>query len=196
MKCKSLSIAALVIIFLLSVTSAHAQFHTVTTTSPSKQALSPKRQPQAGTPVKKRQEQTSRTVSAAFPLSHIEVTSPYGTRRDPFTKKKVRHNGLDLKACYEPAFAMLPGEVIRTGGDSRSGRYVTLRHGSLTVSYCHLSTIVVRPGMSVRPGTVIGLTGNTGRSTGPHLHLTLKKDGQVINQSVLLNIIRGTVCPR
>ena len=65
------------------------------------------------------------------------------------------------------------------------GNYVTLRHGNYHVSYCHLSSIIVRKGESVFPGIIVGVTGNTGRSTGSHLHLTCKKDGKSINPAIL-----------
>ena len=72
---------------------------------------------------------------------------------------------------------MMHGEVIKVGKDKRSGLYVTLRHGDFTVSYCHLSQTLVTKGTHVRPGIIIALTGNSGRSTGPHLHLELKYAG-------------------
>ena len=84
---------------------------------------------------------------------------------------------------------MMYGEVIRVGKDKRSGLYVTLRHGNFTISYCHLSKVTVNKGTCVRPGTSIALTGNSGRSTGPHLHLTLKKDGKTINPAILFEEI-------
>lgn len=143
-------------------------------------------------PTKKEVEQTDRLPAFVSPLRHISVTSPFGRRTDPFTKKKTQHNGLDLKAYYEPAYAMMYGEVIRVGKDKRSGLYVTLRHGNFTVSYCHLSKVTVNKGTYVRPGTIIAITGNSGRSTGPHLHLTLKKDGKTINPAILLNLIKQT----
>ena len=87
---------------------------------------------------------------------------------------------------------MMHGEVIKVGRNKRSGLYVTLRHGDFTVSYCHLSQPLVTQGSHVRPGTIIALTGNSGRSTGPHLHLTLKKDGKKINPAILLNLIKQT----
>lgn len=135
-------------------------------------------------------EQTDRLPAIVSPLRHIVVTSPYGLRTDPFTKKKVRHNGLDLKAYYEPAYAMMYGEVINVDRDKRSGLYVTLRHGDFTISYCHLSRVAVTKGTHVRPGTIIALTGNTGRSTAPHLHLTLKKDGKNINPVILIGLVK------
>ena len=69
---------------------------------------------------------------------------------------------------------------------------VTIRHGSITLSYCHLSQSLVTKGTHVRPGTPIAITGNSGsRSTGPHLHLTLKdtKKGRAIDPSILLRLI-------
>lgn len=120
-----------------------------------------------------------------YPLKSIKVTSPYGYRRDPFTGKLSWHNGLDLRAKNEPAYAMMDGIVEKVGYDNRSGNYVTLRHGNYHVSYCHLSSIIVRKGESVFPGIIVGVTGNTGRSTGSHLHLTCKKDGKSINPAIL-----------
>lgn len=123
--------------------------------------------------------------SIAYPLKSIKITSPYGYRRDPFTGKLSWHNGLDLRAKNEPAYAMMDGIVVKVGYDNRSGNYVTLRHGNFYISYCHLSSIIVRKGESVFPGIIVGVTGNTGRSTGSHLHLTCKKDGKSINPAFL-----------
>lgn len=147
----------------------------------------------AFTQIQNQTEQTDRLPALVSPLRHISVTSPFGYRRDPFTKRKALHNGLDLKANYEPAYAMMHGEVIKVGNDKRSGLYVTLRHGDFTVSYCHLSQTLVTKGTHVHPGTVIALTGNSGRSTGPHLHLTLKKDGKNINPAILLSVLEDRI---
>ena len=127
--------------------------------------------------------------SITYPLKSIKVTSPYGYRRDPFTGKLSWHNGLDLRAKNEPAYAMMDGIVEKVGYDNRSGYYVTLRHGKFYISYCHLSSIIVRKGEYVYPGIIVGVTGNTGRSTGSHLHLTCKKDGKSFNPTILLNLI-------
>lgn len=133
----------------------------------------------------KQKQWTSSYPSITYPLKSIKVTSPYGYRRDPFTGKLSWHNGLDLRAKNEPAYAMMDGIVAKVGYDNRSGNYVTLRHGNYHVSYCHLSSIIVRKGESVFPGIIVGVTGNTGRSTGSHLHLTCKKDGKSINPAIL-----------
>jgi murein DD-endopeptidase MepM/ murein hydrolase activator NlpD len=88
--------------------------------------------------------------------------------------------------------AMLPGEVEKTGNDSRAGKYVVLRHGNIRVSYCHLSKILVAQGRNVLAGDVIGVTGSTGRSSGEHLHLVTKQNGRVFNPTIMLDFIRET----
>ena len=133
----------------------------------------------------KQKQWTSSYPSITYPLKSIKVTSPYGYRRDPFTGKLSWHNGLDLRAKNEPAYAMMDGIVEKVGYDNRSGNYVTLKHGNFYISYCHLSSIIVRKGESVFPGIIVGVTGNTGRSTGYHLHLTCKKDGKSFNPAIL-----------
>ena len=133
----------------------------------------------------KQKQWISSYPSITYPLKSIKVTSPYGYRRDPFTGKLSWHNGLDLRAKNEPAYAMMDGIVEKIGYDNRSGNYVTLRHGNFYISYCHLSSIIVRKGEYVYPGIIVGVTGNTGRSTGSHLHLTCKKDGKSINPAIL-----------
>jgi len=137
----------------------------------------------------KQKQWTSSYPSITYPLKSIKVTSPYGYRRDPFTGKLSWHNGLDLRAKNEPAYAMMDGIVENVGYDNRSGNYVTLRHGNFYISYCHLSSVIVRKGESVYPGIIVGVTGNTGRSTGSHLHLTCKKDGKSFNPTILFSAI-------
>ena len=123
---------------------------------------------------KNKKEQVARYLSVCYPLSHIKINSPYGYRKDPFTGKRKFHNGIDLYARSAKVFAMMKGKVLRVGQDKVSGKYVTLQHGNFTVSYCHLSQIFVSQGKIVLPGDVVGITGNTGRSTGEHLHITCK----------------------
>ena len=136
----------------------------------------------------KQKQWTSSYPSITYPLKSIKVTSPYGYRRDPFTGKLSWHNGLDLRAKNEPAYAMMDGIVEKVGYDNRSGNYVTLQHGKFYISYCHLSSIIVRKGESVYPGIIVGVTGNTGRCTGSHLHLTCKKDGKSFNPAILFEV--------
>lgn len=131
-------------------------------------------------------------LSVSYPLKEIHVTSPFGIRTDPFTKKRKRHNGLDLRADRCETYAMMHGIVVKVGHDKVSGKYVTVRHGDFSVSYCHLSECLVKNGDCVRPGDVVGISGNTGRSTGPHLHLTVRMGRRHINPVVLLQFIDET----
>lgn len=131
-----------------------------------------------------------RYLSVSYPLKDIYVTSSYGSRRDPFTGGRAFHSGLDLRAHYEDVYSMFDGVVDTVSCDSRSGIYVRLRHGEYVVSYCHLSKTFVKPGDIVIAGDVVGKSGNSGRSKGAHLHITVRYKGELINPSVLLVYIR------
>ena len=196
-------IVALWVISCLAVSSAKAQFNTVSDNAcrykvkKVEEMFLPPANNQVGSifvnlpqqetdSVDNKQKQwISSYPSITYPLKSIKVTSPYGYRRDPITGKQSWHNGLDLRAKNEPAYAMMDGIVEKVGYDNRSGNYVILRHGNFHISYCHLASIIVRKGESVFPGIIVGVTGNTGRSTGSHLHLTCKKDGKSINPAIL-----------
>lgn len=128
----------------------------------------------------------------SYPLNKMVVNSPYGWRRDPFTGKQKLHNGIDFHARNNEVYAMMEGEVTKVGYDSRSGNYVTIRHGNYTVSYCHLSKVLVRKNTIIKPGETVAITGNTGRSTGPHLHLSVKYKDKHINPNILLDFIKET----
>ena len=191
----------------LAVSSAKAQFNTVSNNvcrykvrKVEEKFLLPANQPVDSIQANLLQQETdsvdskqkqwiSSYSSITYPLKSIKVTSPYGYRRDPITGKQSWHNGLDLRAKNEPAYSMMEGIVEKIGYNSRSGNYVTLKHGNYHVSYCHLSSVIVGKGERVFSGTIVGVTGNTGRSTGCHLHLTCKKDGESFNPTILLNLI-------
>ena len=138
---------------------------------------------------KNKKEQIARYLSVCYPLSHIKINSPYGYRIDPFTGKRKFHNGIDLYARSAKVFAMMQGKVLRVWQDKVSGKYVTLQHGNFTVSYCHLSQILVSQGQAVLPGDVVGITGNTGRSTGEHLHITIRYNEEYINPKIFFDYI-------
>ena len=124
-----------------------------------------------------------------LPLDTLVATSPYGYRIDPFTRKRKMHSGIDFRASSDKVYAMMPGRVLKVGYDKISGNYVTLQHGSITVSYCHLSQVLKNKNELVTVGEVVGITGNTGRSTGEHLHLTCKIKGRAIDPSLILDYI-------
>ena len=131
-----------------------------------------------------------RYLSVSYPLERIQVTSPYGKRKDPFTGKASHHCGIDLKARNEEVKAMFDGYVESIGQDSRSGRFIVLRHGNYLISYCHLSQVSAREGEELLAGDVVGITGNTGRSTGEHLHITCRLNGERIDPYTVLLEIR------
>ena len=131
-------------------------------------------------------------LSVSYPLKTIHITSGYGTRNDPFTGNPKMHNGIDLSAKYEEVFAMFDGQISKTGYDPASGNFITLKAGNYTISYCHLSEIWVKEAEKVYSGQVIGISGSSGRSTAPHLHLTSRLLGKPHNPYNLLTFVRDT----
>ena len=125
----------------------------------------------------------------ALPLKNIHISSGFGMRMHPIYHKRILHNGIDLSARYENVYSMFPGTVVKVGQDNRSGKFVTVRTGDYTISYCHLSQPFVKENDFVIAGSNIALSGNTGASTGPHLHLTTKKDGKAFDPTILLEFI-------
>lgn len=125
-----------------------------------------------------------------MPLNNkITVTSSYGTRTHPIFGTKKIHNGIDLKARFENVYSVLDGIVTATGWDSKGGgNFIKVKHfDRFETSYLHLSEIYYRAGEQVKAGFIIGKSGNSGNSTGPHLHFSVKEFGQIINPSHFLN---------
>ena len=119
----------------------------------------------------------------SHPLEHgqLIVTSGYGYRADPFTKKKKFHRGTDFRTATENVYAMLPGRIDKIGYDKRLGNYIRLEHGDWEVTYGHLYTVRGFKGDFVNAGHSVGISGSTGRSTGEHLHVTVKYKGKYID---------------
>ncbi len=113
------------------------------------------------------------------PLEKMRITSNFGTREDPFTGKTTRHRGIDFAGKIgTELMAVAPGRVVSAGERVGYGTTVEIDHGlGFTTLYAHLSQITVARGDWVRPGTVVGLAGSTGRSTGPHLHYEIRYKG-------------------
>ncbi len=114
------------------------------------------------------------------PLPGARQSSGYGWRRDPFTRRKAFHGGIDLAAREgTPVRSAEKGVVIFAGKKSGYGKTVLIRHsyGYVTL-YGHLSRIVVGKGQTIGRGVVIGHVGRTGRVTGPHLHFEILKEGR------------------
>ena len=137
---------------------------------------------------------TSKMPMVALPLKSLKVNSPFGMRRDPLNRKKVRmHNGIDLSARYEAVYSMLPGKVVASGYSTNGGYYVTVSHDACVCSYLHLSKIKVKRGQYVAAGQVIAISGNSGkRTTGAHLHLACRMGdakGKFFDPMVILNFV-------
>lgn len=132
-------------------------------------------------------------TSVSFPLKQLHVNSPFGKRKDPFTGKNAQHNGIDLFARSDDVYSIMQGKVIKSGVDRKSGIYVKMQYGDYTVSYCHLSKAVVKRGDIVNAGEIIGISGNTGtRSTGEHVHISVKYKSHYIDPTILFDFVRET----
>lgn len=123
-----------------------------------------------------------RRLNEILPLGkpvNSRITSNYGTRKDPFTGKPKKHRGIDFAGKIgTELMAVAPGRVVSAGERVGYGTTVEIDHGlGFTTLYAHLSQILVSRGDWVRPGTVIGLAGSSGRSTGPHLHYEIRYKG-------------------
>jgi len=111
------------------------------------------------------------------------ITSGFGFRKNPITKKKEFHTGIDIAQYYgAPVKASESGEVIFAGEYKGYGNLIILRHNNgYSTRYGHLSKIIVKYGEKVRQGEVIGYVGNSGSVTGPHLHFEIRRYGKAIN---------------
>ncbi|MBI3592378.1 MAG: M23 family metallopeptidase [Nitrospirae bacterium] len=108
-----------------------------------------------------------------------KITSDYGLRHDPIDGKLRHHNGIDIAAPEgTPVEPVASGRVVFSGFSEGYGNYVIMEHeNGLTSLYAHNSVNYVKTGDVVDKGKIIALSGSTGRSTGPHLHFELRKDG-------------------
>ncbi|HET7839300.1 MAG TPA: M23 family metallopeptidase [Rectinemataceae bacterium] len=117
------------------------------------------------------------------------ITSWYGYRSDPFSGTRGFHNGLDIGVdSGTPVLAAMEGVVAETGYSAMSGNYILIAHHSGWSSfYGHLYSIGVKAGQRVAAGARIAFSGNTGYTTGPHLHFSVFKNGRSVNPSNVLH---------
>lgn len=122
------------------------------------------------------------------------ITSPFGFREHPILGTRKRHTGVDIgvKSGTEVK-STASGVVVRAGEDSVSGRYLVIDHGrGVTSAYCHNSELLVGRGDRVRRGQLVALSGNTGRSTGPHLHYQIEIEREPVDPLLLARFGRGS----
>ena len=124
------------------------------------------------------------SINPISPGDPTWLTSSYGFRKDPFTKKRTAHHGIDLAGPYGLDIHCTGEGTVTLSHVSRFGygKEVIVDHGyGFTSRYAHLQDIHVKVGQKLKRGEVIGTLGNTGRSTGPHLHYEIRKNGHPVN---------------
>ena len=123
------------------------------------------------------------SMPLASPLDHFHITSNYGKRKDPFTKRWAFHGGLDLGAApRSEILATAPGRVIYAGPNGPYGNMVEIDHGmGVTTRYGHLESILVEVMDDVDFRQPVGVIGSTGRSTARHLHYEVRIDDKAHN---------------
>ena len=133
-------------------------------------------------------------TTVCLPLDYLKQNSGYGYRTDPVYKCQKFHDGIDLSCRFENVYAMLPGTVKDVHRGNRGyGNYVILQHGNIECLYGHLSVILVNEDDEIQAGDVVAISGNTGKSTGPHLHIRLRKDGRSVNPKPFITYLNSYI---
>jgi len=125
----------------------------------------------------------ARTFPILNPVPGKDISSTFGPRSDPFLGTSAMHAGLDFRApSGTPIRAGGAGTIVTAGWNGGYGKMVEIDHGNgLHTRYAHMSAIAVTKGDKIKAGDVVGQVGSTGRSTGPHLHYEVRRDGSAIN---------------
>lgn len=130
----------------------------------------------------------------SLPLDSIYVTSKFGKRSDPFTGKRKQHYGIDLRASSSEIYSIMPGKIKKVGYEKKGlGNYIKIEHGDFEVIYGHLHTAIGEVGDFIPAGTLVGISGNTGRSTAPHLHFAIKYKGRYVDPKPVLEYLKGAL---
>ncbi|RWC93738.1 MAG: M23 family peptidase [Mesorhizobium sp.] len=132
----------------------------------------------------------ARRLPLANPAPGHSVTSPFGVRTDPILGTAALHSGMDFRAPMGmPAKVTAPGVVTKAGWNGGYGRMVEVDHGNgFATRYGHLSEIDVTVGQKLAAGDMIGKTGSSGRSTGPHLHYEVRHNGEAVDPLRFLTV--------
>lgn len=130
--------------------------------------------------------------------SYGHMTSPFGSRHDPFGRGKRFHAGIDLAAKHgDPVMAMAGGKVVFSGVKGGYGKMVEVDHGNgYRTRYAHNSALLAKVGQEVEVGQILAKAGSTGRSTGTHLHVEVWKNGQAVNPRPFLERGRQLLAER
>ncbi|MFM1885361.1 MAG: hypothetical protein RL026_518 [Pseudomonadota bacterium] len=122
------------------------------------------------------------------PVASGYISSHFGERQDPFSGHEANHRGVDFAGKPGSQItAAADGIVSEAGYHRQYGQLVEIRHGNgYSTRYAHNQRVLVRPGDTVRRGQAIALMGSTGRSTGPHVHFEILKDGRHVNPAAYI----------
>ena len=131
-----------------------------------------------------------RLLPLGYPVAATAITSGFGARPDPVNGEKAFHAGIDLRGNPgDKVKATADGKVLEQGYNADYGWYVRLNHGhDFTTLYAHNQKLLTRPGAKVVRGQTIALLGNTGRTTGPHVHYEIRRNNRPVNPGKYLNI--------
>jgi murein DD-endopeptidase MepM/ murein hydrolase activator NlpD len=134
---------------------------------------------------------TLQNVPLGAPVPGV-LTSRFGQRIDPINGESAYHRGVDIRGRMgSDVKATADANVLVQGYDKWSGRYIVLDHGNgFKTKYAHLKKSLVQKGDIVQRGQVIGLVGNTGRSTGPHVHYEISYDDKIVNPTKFVRIAK------
>lgn len=121
-----------------------------------------------------------------WPVKSTIITSDYGYRNHPVLKKGKMHKGIDIKASIGTDLrASFTGEVTNVSNNNSYGKMIEIqRNDGLKIRYAHLSNINVSSGEKIEMGQIIGQTGNTGRVTGPHLHMEVFENDEITDPKI------------
>lgn len=127
-------------------------------------------------------------IPSVHPVEHLEFTSNFGIRSDPFRGTAAMHAGVDIRGPVgTPIYATADGIVSEAQRQGGYGNLVEINHGKgIATRYGHLSKILVTANTHVKRGQLIALMGSTGRSTGSHLHYEVRIDGHAVNPAPFL----------
>lgn len=128
--------------------------------------------------------------AVSAPLDEGSISSGFGLRRDPFTGRPRFHEGIDIAAEQgTPIKSAAEGRVVFSGWQGGYGNTVIVEHASgFRTRYAHAESFSVRAGDFVEAGQILGTVGSTGRSTGPHLHFEVTKDGEHLNPGEIFSL--------
>lgn len=146
--------------------------------------------------------QGSHTGALSWPISTSSanwniITSGYGKRDQPTAGASTNHKALDIGIRYQPIYAPAEGYVVTAGSVSGYGNFIMIKHSnSLYTCYGHLSSFEVKAGQIVKRGQRIAISGNTGVTTGPHLHFEVRTNGTSSSKVNPLNYISDDVYSR